>query len=64
MREDVAVQYELAGIINKAAPHLVVPGNGDRASGIGSLGATRILLYVRRTGTQDRAHTRRQIIFP
>ena len=64
MREDVAVQYKLAGIINKPAPHLVVSGNSDRANGIGSRGATRILLDVCRTGTQDRAHTRRQIIFP
>lgn len=64
MRKDVAVQYKLAGIINKSAPHLVVSGNSDRANGIGSRGATRILLDVRRTGTQDRAHIRRQIIFP
>lgn len=64
MREDVAVQYILAGIIHKPAPHLVVSGNCDRANGIGSRGATRVLLDVRRTGTLDRAHTRRQIIFP
>jgi hypothetical protein len=64
MREDVAVQYKLAGIINKPAAHLVVSGNCDRTNRIGSRGATRILLDVRRTGTLDRAHSRRQIIFP
>jgi hypothetical protein len=64
MRKDMAVQYKLAGIINKPAPHLVVSGNCDSANGIGSRGATRILLDVRRTATLDRAHTRRQIILP
>ncbi len=64
MREDVAVQYILAGIINKPAPHLVVSGNCDCANGISARGATRILLDVCRAGTLDRAHTRRQIIFP